>query len=97
MDRKGRRRPERTCVQCGNRDEKRSLLRVAGKPGAGWEPDPEGRMPGRGIYLCRKAGCVEGFARRIRTPKGAARWRMGTEGTALAEKICAWWTLETKT
>lgn len=90
------RRPERTCVQCGSPGEKPSLLRIAGRPGAGWEPDPEGRRPGRGVYLCRKTECVEGFVRRIRTPKGGARWRMGTEGTALAEKISAWWTEETK-
>lgn len=88
--------PLRTCVQCGTPGEKRSLLRIAGRPGAGWEPDPEGRKPGRGIYLCRKSECVEGFSRRIRTPKGGARWRMGTEGAPLAEKISAWWTEEMK-
>ena len=86
-----RRDPLRTCVQCGGKAEKRSLLRIAGRPGGGWTPDPEGTRPGRGIYLCRKAECVEGFVRRIRTPKGAARWRMGTSGTELGEKISAWW------
>lgn len=96
MHRKDSRPPERTCVQCGSKADKRSLLRVAGKPGAGWEPDPEARRPGRGIYICRKADCVASFVRRIRTPKGAARWRMGAEGTALADKISAWWVGETK-
>jgi hypothetical protein len=51
-------------------------------------------MPGRGIYLCRTAGCVEAFARRVRTPKGAARWKMGVGGAALADKVSAWWAAE---
>lgn len=92
----GRRPPQRSCVLCGCTCEKRFLLRIAGRPGAGWEPDPEARKPGRGIYICRQAICVEGFVRRIRTPRGAARWRMGAEGTALADKISVWWTGETK-
>ncbi|MBI5342075.1 MAG: YlxR family protein [Deltaproteobacteria bacterium] len=85
------RNPQRTCVQCGSKTDKRSLLRIAGKAGAGWKPDPEGGRPGRGFYLCRKSECVEGFVRRIRTPKGAARWKMGTSGAALGEQISAWW------
>lgn len=89
-----RRTPQRTCVQCGIAGDKRSLLRIAGRPGAGWDPDPEGLRPGRGIYLCRKAECVEGFVRRIRTPKGAARWKMGASGAVLGEKISAWWAEE---
>ncbi len=89
-----RRVPLRTCVQCGVQGEKRLLLRIAGKAGAGWEPDPKSVRPGRGIYICRKAECVEGFVRRIRTPKGAARWKMGASGAVLGEKIFAWWAEE---
>ncbi len=66
-------------------------MRIAGRPETGWQPDPEGRKPGRGIYLCRKPQCVEGFARRIRTPKGGARWRMGGSGADLADRLAAWW------
>lgn len=95
--RSDRRHPGRTCVQCGNAGVKGSFLRIAGRPGSGWEPDPEARKPGRGIYLCRTAECVEGFARRIRTPKGAARWKMGVNGVVLADKVSAWWAAEERT
>lgn len=92
----GRRLPQRTCVHCGATAGKRSLLRIAGKPGSTWEPDPGCLRPGRGIYICRKAECIAGFVRRIRTLKGSSRWKMGAEGTALADRISAWWTEETK-
>jgi predicted RNA-binding protein YlxR (DUF448 family) len=88
--------PERTCVQCGKTGRKPSLLRIAGRPGSGWEPDPESRKPGRGIYLCRSAECVGKFTGRIRTAKGAARWKMGVEGSLLADKVSAWWAAESE-
>lgn len=79
--------PQRTCVQCGAVREKSGLLRIAGRPGAGWEPDPLQKLPGRGIYLCPAGECVERFAARIRTPKGGGRWKMGVAGTALADRL----------
>lgn len=92
-----RRFPQRRCVQCGTAAAKGSFLRIAGRPGSGWDPDPEGRKPGRGIYLCRTAECVEAFARRVRTPKGGARWKMGADGAGLADKVSAWWASEDRT
>ncbi len=72
-------------------------MRIAGRPGGAWEPDPEARKPGRGIYLCRETACIEGFVRRIRTPKGGARWKMGASGVALADRFAAWWAGEDTT
>jgi predicted RNA-binding protein YlxR (DUF448 family) len=83
-------------VQCGFTGEKRQLLRIAGKPGEGWQPDPDGILPGRGIYLCRRAECIERFSRRIRTEKGGARWKMGRTGIDLAERLTALWAAEVK-
>ena len=98
MTHRGERRlPQRTCVQCGSAGAKGSFLRIAGRPESGWKPDPGGKMPGRGIYLCRSAECVKGFARRVRTPKGAARWKMGVGGVDLADKVSAWWASEDRT
>jgi predicted RNA-binding protein YlxR (DUF448 family) len=79
----------RTCVQCGAVAGKERLFRIAGKPGAGWNPDPAGRLPGRGIYLCRDGECIGRFAARIRTRKGGARWKMGESGTELADRLAA--------
>jgi predicted RNA-binding protein YlxR (DUF448 family) len=86
--------PRRRCVQCGTDGAKPSFLRVAGRPGTGWEPDPDGRKPGLGLYVCRNAECVERFTRRIRSEKGGARWKMGSRGAELAEQLTVWWAEE---
>jgi hypothetical protein len=39
---------------------------------------------------------VAGFTRRIRTAKGAARWKMGMEAAVLADKVSAWWAAESE-
>ncbi len=80
-------RPQRTCVQCGAKADKDGLFRIVGRPGKRWDPDPGGKMPGRGIYLCRGTGCMEEFARRIRTRKGASRLRMGASAPSLADHL----------
>ena len=76
-------------MQCGAVREKGRLLRIAGNPGVGWTPDPGGKLPGRGIYLCPVGECVDRFAARIRTPKGGARWKMGGAGGELADRLAA--------
>lgn len=81
--------PQRTCVQCGAVRDKGGLLRIAGKPGKGWTPDPGGKLPGRGIYLCPAGDCVDRFSARIRTPKGGVRWKMGIAGKELADRLAA--------
>jgi len=82
-------KPQRTCVQCGAVLSKERLLRIAGRPGSGWTPDPSGTLPGRGIYLCRGGDCVTKFSARVSTPKGGARWKMGAAGAELAERLSA--------
>jgi predicted RNA-binding protein YlxR (DUF448 family) len=67
--------------------EKGALLRIAGRVGGDWTPDPGGKLPGRGIWLCRTIECIEGFRKRLRTPKGGARWKMGDRGAELAERL----------
>ncbi|MCL1926043.1 MAG: YlxR family protein [Syntrophorhabdaceae bacterium] len=76
-------------MQCGLVTEKRRLLRIAGRPGSAWVPDQDGRLPGRGIYLCREGNCIELFVLRIQTRKGGARWKMGEHGVELAERLAA--------
>jgi len=55
--------PIRTCVVCRRRQEKSRLLRWVVDAGRAM-PDPRGRLPGRGHYVCRTAACVDGLARR---------------------------------
>ncbi len=86
----GRGAPQRTCVQCGAKEEKGCLLRIAGRKEREWAIDPDGRREGRGIYLCRDPDCVAGFARRLRTRKGASRLGIGAGADALADALDAW-------
>ena len=50
--------PERTCVACRDKTAKRDLVRLV-RSGDVVVADPEGRMPGRGVYLCRQRECWE--------------------------------------
>lgn len=60
-------------MACGRRAPKSGLLRFAVVEGE-LRPDPEGRLPGRGAYLCPEQGCWEravarrAFARALRAP-----------------------------
>jgi predicted RNA-binding protein YlxR (DUF448 family)/ribosomal protein L7Ae-like RNA K-turn-binding protein len=49
--------PRRTCVGCGREREKNDLLRLA-IDGRSIRVDPKGRLPGRGVYVCRDEACV---------------------------------------
>ena len=60
-----KRTPERTCIGCRRKCDKDELVRVvlcpdeiAGDP-AGIALDINGRMKGRGAYLCRNSECLE--------------------------------------
>lgn len=54
-----RRFPQRMCVACRTRGDKKSLLRVVRTPEGQIEVDPTGRSPGRGAYLCPNRACWE--------------------------------------
>ena len=47
-----RRVPQRTCVSCGVKTDKRELLRLVSVPGDGVVADLTGKKNGRGAYLC---------------------------------------------
>ena len=63
-------------VGCGRSLAKNELLRLVRGPD-GLEPDPSGRLPGRGAYLCRTPECAAqaatrgGFQRSFRGPVAA--------------------------
>ena len=54
-----RRVPQRTCVACRTRGQKRGLVRLVRTPEGRIEVDPTGRRPGRGAYLCASRACWE--------------------------------------
>jgi len=86
-----RKSPKRTCVACGRTGDKRSFLRIAGRPGGDWRIDPQMREPGRGIYLCEAEECVRRFSRRLQARRGGDRWKMGRKAGELAAQVEIWW------
>jgi uncharacterized protein len=55
----GRRQPERTCVGCRSKTEKRALIRVVRGSNGQVSLDPTGRAAGRGAYVHPSRGCLE--------------------------------------
>ncbi len=51
--------PQRTCVGCGSVTAKRELVRVVRGLDGEVRPDPTGKAPGRGAYLCARRSCWE--------------------------------------
>jgi len=51
--------PLRSCVACGRKRPKKELVRVVRTPAGAIEPDPTGRLAGRGAYVCPDPGCLE--------------------------------------
>ncbi len=50
--------PQRTCVICREKKEKRVLTRFVSN-GQGVFPDPTGKANGRGAYICDQPPCWE--------------------------------------
>jgi predicted RNA-binding protein YlxR (DUF448 family) len=61
--------PHRSCAGCGCSREKQDLLRLTISGGSA-RVDPRGRLPGRGVYLCRDEACVALAERR----RALGRW-----------------------
>lgn len=51
--------PQRTCVGCKEKKEKRELIRVVHNKENEIHLDRTGKMQGRGAYLCDKKECLE--------------------------------------
>ena len=51
--------PQRQCMGCRERKEKRELIRVVRAPDGGVSLDFRGKAPGRGAYICPEAACLK--------------------------------------
>ncbi len=51
--------PQRQCMGCRERKEKRELIRVVRTPEGGVVLDFRGKVSGRGAYLCPDLGCLK--------------------------------------
>ena len=51
--------PQRQCMGCRERKEKRELIRVVRAPDGGVSLDFRGKAPGRGAYICPDPACLK--------------------------------------
>ncbi len=51
--------PQRTCVACHKKTDKRRLTRLVQTANAGIVLDPTGKQNGRGAYVCDQTACWE--------------------------------------
>ena len=51
--------PQRTCIGCGEIHNKKELVRIVRSPEGEVSLDRSGKKPGRGVYVCPKAACIE--------------------------------------
>ena len=51
--------PQRQCMGCRERMDKRELIRVVRTPAGEVQLDFSGKLSGRGAYICPKAECLK--------------------------------------
>lgn len=62
--------PQRMCVSCRTRKNKKDLLRVVLMPDGQVTVDPTGKKPGRGAYVCKSRECLAQAVKAHRFDKG---------------------------
>ena len=65
-----KKKPQRMCVSCRERRDKKDLMRVVLDSEGNISYDPTGKLPGRGSYLCRKEECIMAELKANRLAKG---------------------------
>ncbi len=56
-----KKRPERSCVICREKSDKKQLLRIVKDKEGHIAYDPTGKAPGRGAYICTNEECLNAF------------------------------------
>ena len=51
--------PQRTCIGCGEKKDKKDLIRIVKDKEGKISIDKTGRANGRGAYICDKLECLE--------------------------------------
>lgn len=54
-----KKQPERRCIACNEKVEKKQLLRIVRTPEKNIEIDLTGKKNGRGAYICKKEECLD--------------------------------------
>ena len=53
-----KRLPQRTCIGCNTKKDKKDLLRIVKNKNGDINIDPKGNMDGRGTYICKNENCL---------------------------------------
>lgn len=51
--------PQRSCMGCGEKKDKKDLIRIVKDKEGNLSVDKTGKAPGRGAYLCDAQECLE--------------------------------------
>jgi uncharacterized protein len=85
----GRRQPQRMCVGCRSKTEKRALFRVVRSPEGRVTFDRTGRAPGRGAYVHSSSECLKLAFRRGAIARALHVSLGETEAARLIEELSA--------
>ena len=58
--------PQRTCMGCQTKKDKRDLVRIVRSPAGEISVDLTGKKPGRGAYICHDLECLNKVVKRKR-------------------------------
>lgn len=64
-----KRQPQRTCMGCNTKKDKKELIRVVKNKENQISIDKTGKMEGRGAYLCNEIKCLEKLIKSKRLEK----------------------------
>jgi predicted RNA-binding protein YlxR (DUF448 family) len=76
----------RRCVACREMREKHQLARIVRTPDGAIQPDPTGKAPGRGAYICKTDACTA----RAKKIKGLERSFSRAVPSEVYEKVGAY-------
>jgi predicted RNA-binding protein YlxR (DUF448 family) len=86
MSESGQHAPQRTCVICGRKTDKRSLLRIVAPKNRPAYFDPTREAPGRGAYVCNECATggepvsIQRLSYALRKKITAEEWGLITPG-----------------
>jgi len=61
--------PQRTCMGCNAKKEKKELIRIVKNSNGEINIDPTGKMEGRGTYICKNEECLNKVIKNKRITK----------------------------
>lgn len=82
-----KKKPQRMCVSCRTKKDKKDLVRVVLQPDGTIFYDPTGKASGRGSYLCRSEECIMAELKAHRLAKGLRHMVSPEELSEVAKSI----------